>query len=115
MRGVDLGEMVASDFFDVLHVLHEQDSIGTYEDRMMKSRYRTIVFENLYNETYQYKIREEEARSTVPQTAHDSEDSLLPPDLPAGAHPQKPPAQPPTPMSADPMRPFGDILDSPVG
>lgn len=89
---------------DVIHVLFEEDSIPQYEEHArVKSQVRTIIYEQMYQREYKYKIKSAEERRFIP----DDPDPVH--DLPPEKMPQKPYIPPTNPEDLQ------GILDGPLG
>lgn len=113
--------MEASDMLDVLHFYFEQDNMFTSEEHMLsQSRSRESLYENLYGIPYKYKVKDPKYNSNNRQIIdedfrsddEDETESLRPFDPLAG-----PPKAyvPPTDFNPDSSKPFGKLLDEPLG
>lgn len=117
MSGIRLSKMEASDMLDVLHYLFEEDNSYFSEEHMRsKEELRRVVYESLYGVEYKYKLAKDptKSRNYVEDDLDnfDDEDDLTPFD------PLKAPTKaylPPTPFNPDSAKPFGTILDPPMG
>jgi len=117
MSGIRLGNMKASDMLDVLHYLFEEDNSYSSEEQMKsKLHLRETLYENLYHRTYKYKLKNSgtTSRSYVPAEGDDDEEEILAPFNPKERKPTKEYISP-TKFNPDAARPFGTILDPPVG
>lgn len=82
---------------DVIHYYYEEDmNYSTMEQMQMVEARRIHIFEQLYNQTYNYRLDHSNSR------ADNSDGSISKPYIP------------PTPIDESSSLPFGDILDSPL-
>jgi hypothetical protein len=114
--------MDASDMLDIIHVFFEEShSYSSNEHAHRVSRTREVMYESLYEYTYPYAYNEqtgsynsrgfdlsEEELSQIDE--QDSSDDIVP------FSPKKRKAYvPPTNVNPDSPKPFGSILDAPLG
>lgn len=110
---------------DVIHYFFEEDNMYNSEEHMKsKLKTREIVYESLYGvESFKYKYKEPaKSRGAGGTTSHTQDFDDLPLDEEEEINPFKPrdpgPVMPrirPTEFDIDAPKPFGDILDAPLG
>lgn len=115
MHGVRLSELDMSDMLDVFHYFFEEDALwsSTAEHAEAKDAVRTEVYSGLYSRTYNY------AAAKSRQIDFDNIDAPLD-DMPIPVDPFErsnsvKPYTPATDFNPDAQRPFGQILDAPLG
>lgn len=110
MSGLKLAEMDAADMVDVLHYYFEDDlNIVSQEQVAAKSESRSVIYRTLYGTTYKYKV---ETGVTSSASGSSSYDDLVPFD-PSNSVTK--PYVPPTDFNPDMEKPFGIVLDAPLG
>lgn len=126
MSGLDLPRLSWSDMLDVLHFLFEEDNTYTSEEQMKsKLKMRESVYETLYDEPYKYKYGETKKNAApvdygVASSPTGDLDNLpygeegLTPFKPREQQPTKP-YIPPTTFDPEAPKPFGTVLDAPLG
>lgn len=101
---------------DVLHFFFEQDfGHPSAESSARNSTMRETLYSTMYETDYKYKI--EQQGQSKPKSIDDYEDSDEEDeygDINVFS-PSTRPYTPPTEVTTDPHKPFGDILDSPLG
>jgi len=111
VNGINLSQMEMSDMLDVMHFFMEEDfsQSSTAEQSEAKDKARELIYSSLYNRTYTLGKK----RSNY-QTANSSgefyEDSSV--------DPLKEPTKsfiPATDFNPNSPKPFGDVLDAPLG
>lgn len=128
MTGVHLAELPATDMLDILHHMFEEDHSYQSEAHMKsKLKMRETVYEKLYGQPFKYGYKDtskpsyEDADLDEPLQKSPTQDLD---DIGAddGITPFKPREQQPTkayiqPTQFDPEapKPFGNILDAPLG
>jgi hypothetical protein len=111
VSGLKLAEMDSSDMVDVLHYYFEDDlSVVSQEEVAAKSESRSVIYRTLYGTTYKYRV-DTGVKSTTASGSH-SYDDLVPFD-PSNSVTK--PYVPPTDFDADMSKPFGTVLDAPLG
>lgn len=126
MNGLQLSSMEASDMLDVVHTLFEEDNAFVSEEQMKsKLAIRDSVYTTLYGiKDFKYKYVAPKNAKTSQATAGMSatqdldfgfpEDEDIKPFNPREPEPTKP-FIPPTKIDLDDVKPFGSILDAPLG
>lgn len=124
MSGLQLAAMPLSDMLDVIHYVFEEDNMYSSEEQMKsKLKTREVVYRDLYNVDYKYKYKEnssQSGRAYVPTSASQDfddlplDEELIDPFKPSEKQPTKP-VIPFTPFDPDDAKPFGNILDAPLG
>jgi hypothetical protein len=107
--GLRLERLPAQDMLDVLHYLFESDAVGQEEEQEAKHRLRSILYTELYERTYTWqgggRGSNANGREFGTQEVNDS-------GTPQLTHK---PFTPATPHDASSARPFGTVLDAPLG
>ena len=102
---------------DVLHYYFEEDYMSvSLEESQRTSAVRETVYQNMYGREYPYALGNGEAK-TSQYDFGDPEDEDYEDDL-ADIDPFKPAAKPYTPatkVNPEAAKPFGNILDAPLG
>jgi hypothetical protein len=102
--------MDVSDMLDVLHYYMETDfHVATSEQAEARDKSRSIIYKSLYNK--QYRFGNPDKEYSVPTASgfernFDNEDPLKGPTKSY---------VPPTDFNPDSEKPFGDVLDAPLG
>ncbi len=110
MSGLKLAEMDSVDMVDVLHYYFEEDlSVVSQEQVAAKSESRSVIYRTLYGTSYKYKV-DTGIKSSASSSS--SYDDLVPFD-PSNSVTK--PYVPPTDFDPDGAKPFGSILDAPLG
>ena len=120
MNGLDLRTMPANDMVDVLHYLFEDDlSASTAEQAEARSKARVSIYKDLYGREYKYAVNTGMGE-TYPD--YNSEEYGSPEESQEEAvvpfSPVKQPVKPfmsVTPVNAASSKPFGKVLDEPMG
>ena len=101
---------------DVIHFLFEEDSTySSAEQAESRSDMRTNLYKNLYGRPYRYIHPNSKKKFDNTYGAYEAPDDFE--DL-APVNPIKKsskPFVPATPVSENPVKPFGNILDAPLG
>lgn len=128
MSGLNLPAMDVSDMLDVFHFLMEEENTYTSEENMQsRLKMKEVIYEKLYGTTFKYKYKgtndkSSAERSYTPSASQDLDD--IPEadeerDGPISAfEPREQPTKPLIPFTEyDPSadKPFGNILDAPLG
>ena len=120
-HGVQLSGMEASDMLDVVHYFLEEDfSAASSEQAEARSRMRTTLYESLYSKEYKYAMSSTRTKSFEANLDPPVNDAYIEPEEPiVPFDPSNQSAKtkgymPPTPVSDDPVQPFGKVLDSPM-
>lgn len=121
MNGLDLRTMPANDMVDVLHYLFEDDlSASTAEQAEARSKARVTIYRDLYGYEYKYVVDTgmgsshpdyNSAEYGAPEESQE-EEAIVP------FSPVKKPVKPfisATPVNAASSKPFGKVLDEPMG
>lgn len=118
MSGLDLKEMEASEFLDVVHFLFEDDNTFVSEEAFAaKSRLRTVIFKDMYNTKYKYEYVPEKPRRVGTGTPENyptdeemwgaiEEDDVEGIMQPFNPRERKPDLPPPTEFDIDSDNPF---------
>jgi len=98
--------MPAQDMLDVIHYYFETDSVGEKEMQDAKLSMRRTLYGQLYERTYTWgNSSSADAEFGTQQVASGSSSSEL----------THKPYVPPTPVNAASPKPFGTVLDAPLG
>ncbi len=103
--------MDMSDMLDVLHYYMETDfNVSTAEQAEARDKARSIIYKSLYQKEYRFSSSKKEGFSQT--NASGIEEDFQP----FGS--EKGPTKsyvPPTDFNPDSEKPFGDVLDAPLG
>lgn len=103
--------MDMADMLDVIHYYMETDfNVSSAEQAEARDKARSIIYTSLYNKEYRFGNKSKNAFSQT--AANGFEESFTPVD------PENGPTKsyfPPTDFNPDSEKPFGDVLDSPLG
>lgn len=119
MNGLDLRTMPANDMVDVLHYLFEDDlSASTAEQAEARSKARVSIYRDLYGFEYKYSVDTTGAshpdyNSAEYGSPEESQEKAIVPFSPV-RQPVKPFISA-TPVNAASSKPFGKVLDEPIG
>lgn len=115
MNGLQLADMSANDMLDVFHYFLEEDlNFSTAEQAEARDKTRASVYRNLYNREYKFgKQGGTAGRTYVSENVGQPEEAPIEPFSPAAK--QTKPYTAPTQFNPDAARPFGSILDEPLG
>jgi len=101
---------------DVVHYYFEQDHrYSTFEEASFKDQFRSSIFKNLYNSKYDFGFTEDDA---IPDYRNSE---IGPEEKPEIIEPFNPRAKnvkgyvPPTDFNENSTKPFGSVLDEPLG
>ncbi len=112
MSGLKLVEMDSADMVDVLHYYFEEDlNLVSQEQVAAKSESRSVIYRTLYGTTYKYRV-ETGGGSTSTASGSHSFDDLVPFDP---SNNVTKPYVPPTDFDPNMSKPFGTVLDAPLG
>jgi hypothetical protein len=113
--------MPAQDMLDVVHYFFESDAVGEKEEQDAKRKLRGVLYNQLYDRPYTWGADETGGTHEfgTQETASGemfSSSQLLTRDTVDGAPGlTHKPYIPPTPMDASSPKPFGNLLDEPLG
>ena len=117
-----LASMEASDMLDVIHCLFEEDTLFVSSEQVAyKDSFRQNLYKDLYKSTYKYVTP---SNSNVDYGLDTLEGPLDVSDNPVEQEtirvfsPREKTAKPytpPTQVKADDIKPFGSVLDAPIG
>lgn len=119
MNGLRLAEMEASEMLDVLHYFFEEDHFYVNDDQAQyRPKFRQQMYLTMYSIDYTYNTQD-----TANDSAIDSLESLEnPEESEEEVNPFNPRAKKETKAFLEPtlplenaQKPFGDILDMPLG
>lgn len=113
--GFRLERLPAEDMLDVLHYFFEQDCLGEKEAQEAKLSMRRMIYRDLYDRPYRWQddsVGDDQWGTTV--VANDGKPGNVTSITNAPGHTHKPFIRP-TPMNADAAKPFGSVLDAPMG
>ena len=110
--------MPPSDMLDVFHFFFEEDSLssGTAEHFEAKDSLRSTVYSSLYNVEYKYKANKTSTTdfSELDDPLDDFDEAPVPVDPFKKSNAVKP-YTPATTFDPEAAKPFGSILDAPLG
>lgn len=110
VSGLKLAEMDSVDMVDVLHYYFEEDlNVVSQEQVAAKSESRSVIYRTLYGTPYKYRV---DAGIKATASSSSSYDDLVPFD-PSNSVTK--PYVPPTEFDPDMAKPFGTVLDAPLG
>lgn len=104
--------MPAQDMLDVLHYLFESDSLVEKETQDAKVKMRRTIYGQLYERSYRWGSDTVDGRDFGTQEVASGETWSGEPSSPRLTHK---PYIPPTPVDATAAKPFGNVLDAPLG
>jgi len=110
--------MEAADMLDVLHFFFEEDHrYSTFEEAEYKDVFRSKIYKDMYNVDYAYySERKEEGVKDFDDSAIEEPEEVEDPIQPFSPRVKQAKAYvPPTELTNNVERPFGDILDQPLG
>jgi hypothetical protein len=113
VNGLKLAELEMSDMLDVMHFYMEEDfsHSSTAEQSEAKDKARELIYSSLYNQKYTL-ARKNKDYQTANSSGEFYEDEIVPVD------PLKEPTKsyfPSTDFNPESPKPFGDLLDAPIG
>lgn len=113
VNGLKLAELDMSDMLDVMHFYMEEDfsQSSTAEQSEAKDKARELIYRSLYNQNYTL-ARKNKDYQTANSSGEFYEDEIVPVD------PLKEPTKsyvPATDFNPNSPKPFGDLLDAPIG
>ena len=106
---------------DVLHYFFEEDlDFSTAEQAEAREATRTQLYRDLYNEDYKYTSNRAANRRARTSVEFDVDEPTPEPEKIRPFDPKNPtgevkPYVPPTRVDAQSAKPFGDVLDAPMG
>lgn len=114
MNGLQLANMPATDMLDVFHYFLEEDlNFSTAEQAEARDKTRASVYRNLYNREYKFgKQGAAAGRTYVTEDVAQNEEAPIEPFSPAT---ETKPYVAPTQFNPDSIKPFGSVLDGPLG
>lgn len=99
-----------SEMLDVLHYYMETDfRVSTAEQAEARDKTRAIIYKDLYKKEYKFNSKNNNYSQTNASGLEESFGSEDPLKGPTKSY------TPPTDFNASSEKPFGDILDSPLG
>jgi hypothetical protein len=117
-QGLKLEEMEMSDMLDVLHYYMEEDyNFSSSEQVDAKSKIRKTIYKNFYNTEYKFGDSSRTSYSNVSADGVDIGDPLVAFDPSEPEDPLKGPTKAyvaPIEPNVNLVKPFGDLLDSPL-
>jgi len=113
MSGLQLSSMEASDMLDVIHVIIEDDltSSQSGENSEIKNKVRNIFYKEFYDKSFKLSMGSPDYDLGEPLDEN-VEDDIKPFDPKQQA---TKPFVPATSVDANAAKPFGKILDAPIG
>lgn len=113
MRGLQLSSMEASDMLDVIHVIIEDDltSSQSAENSDIKNKVRKIFYREFYEK--EFKLSMEKPDFSLEEPLDEIVESEIKPFDPKQQATK--PFVPATTVDANSAKPFGKILDAPIG
>jgi hypothetical protein len=108
--GLRLERMPAQDMLDVLHFYFETDNLGEKEEQEAKLKMRQRIYTQLYDRSYTWGDDTGGREFGTQEVASG--------DVYAGGGQPKlthKPYIPPTPVNANAAKPYGNVLDAPLG
>ena len=122
VNGLQLSSMESTAMLDVLHYFFEDDlNYSTPEQAEARDKMRSSLYGQLYNTTYKYSSGAGSSRSTATSRDFDIDDEITPVNLKERKIDSFNPAVPPkphtapTPVNINSAKPFGSVLDAPLG
>lgn len=98
---------------DVIHFYFEQDHrYSTFEEASFKDEFRSSIFKNLYESKYEFGMSSENAIPDL-DTPEEQKPEVIEPFNPRAKSVKA--YTPPTDFDETSSKPFGSILDSPLG
>jgi hypothetical protein len=118
VSGLRLAELPASEMLDVLHYFFEEDYMFTSEEQSVyKQRFRKHTYETLYGISYAFYDESYDKSQELESAIDDSEnepEEVINPFNPRAKKETKAFIEPTLPVENS-NKPFGDILDMPLG
>jgi hypothetical protein len=117
--------MEASNALDVIHFFFEEDSFAdSKESAEAKDKIRETIYRDLYDRTYKYSVKSKtsggfssgnytSANGSLEEFSLEEEEKLPTPVDPLKMAPK--PYTPATSVDASSLKPFGNVLDAPIG
>jgi hypothetical protein len=97
---------------DIVHYLFESDSIGEKEEQDAKTRMRRSIYGQLYKRPYTWGSGVEQESADGEWGSQEVGRPVTNDGAPVLTHK---PYVPPTPVNAAAAKPFGNVLDAPLG
>jgi hypothetical protein len=110
--GLRLEQQPAQDMLDIVHYLFESDAIGEKEVQDAKTKLRRTIYGQLYQRTYTWGDASGGREFGTQDVASGDFYSGRGSGTPGLSHK---PYVPPTPVNAASARPYGTVLDAPLG
>lgn len=100
---------------DVIHVIFEEDmtSVASAEQVDVKDKVREIIYRDFYETSYKYKSSKNRQGVAIDDPVGDFDYSDITPFDPSRQ--QVKPFVKPTDFNPDMQKPFGSVLDAPLG
>ena len=99
-----------SDMLDVLHYYMEEDyNVSSQEQIDARSDVRKAIYRHMYNKEYKFPAGKNNSRVTAGGLNLDDVVPVDPMEGPTKSY------VPPTDFNPDSQKPFGDVLDAPLG
>lgn len=125
MSGLDLKEMDASDFLDVIHFVFEEDMfVASKEEAEYRSDVRSSIYSNFYEREYANKLQKSSSRNYGSSSTYADGSPIGPPEDDLSDINQFEPNPvknktksfiPATEVNPDSVLPFGKDIDAPLG
>jgi hypothetical protein len=114
VSGINLSQMDMSDMLDVMHFYMEEDfsQASTSEQSEAKDKARGLIYKSLYNQTYTFGKSSKDYQTANSSGEFYEDEEIIPVD------PLKEPTKsyvPATDFNPESPKPFGDLLDAPIG
>lgn len=106
--GLRLERMPAQDMLDIVHYFFESDSLGEKETQEAKAKMRHTIYGQLYDRSYTWGNDVEQEFGTQEVLGADGGGGGT-----SGLTHKS--YIPPTPVNANAAKPFGSVLDAPLG
>ena len=115
MNGLQLSSMDLADMLDVIHVIFEDDitSATSAEQVDVKENVREVIYRDFYKTTYKYKTTKKRQNASFDNSVGDFDYSDITPFDPSSQAVK--PFVPATDFNPDMQKPFGSVLDAPLG
>jgi hypothetical protein len=111
---VDLHSLCATDFLDILHFYFETDAnVASGEQAEARDAMRSQIYSELYGREYKYGIKSSKVNDF--SALDDPYDDMPTPVDPMEKSFATKPYVPPTTFDEEASRPFGSVLDAPLG
>jgi hypothetical protein len=117
-HGLRLADMDASDMLDVIHYFFEDDyRYASDQEQIYKDEFRKSFYKRVYSYEYRYASEETSNRGSYRDFDLESSDEVEEVIQPFSPREQKATKAfiEATPIVGDEIKPFGSILDGPIG